>query len=260
MLDTAPGVVGVAAHELPALPDGIGSNPELGRHDPRAWFARAGAALEIEIGTGKGAFILMHAANNPGVNILGIEREGEIWAYAADRVRRRGLTNVRMLHGDAVDFLRWRCPSGIVRVLHLYYSDPWPKAKHHKNRVVQHRFLAEAWRVLEPGGELRVVTDHDELWAWCRERFAVWTEGGAYLAWHAGGRADLERSVPGEACPSPSAGAPFRLGAFEAPGWADEGEVVGTNYEKKFCGGGKKPHSCVLVKAGGGGDSGGGGV
>jgi tRNA (guanine-N7-)-methyltransferase len=246
-LDTAPGVIAVAAHELPPLPDGIGADPGLGRHDPRAWFAHPVRPFEIEIGTGKGAFILMHASSNPLVNILGIEREGEVWAYAADRVRRRGLANVRMLHADAVDFLRWRCPSSIVRVLHLYYSDPWPKPKHHKNRVVQHRFLAEAWRVLEPGGELRLVTDHDELWAWCRERLAVWTEASAYGGWHARGRPDLERAVPEDACP-PAGAAPFVRGMFKPPAWADEGEVVGTNYEKKFCGGGKSPHACVLRK------------
>ncbi|MBM4107273.1 MAG: methyltransferase domain-containing protein [Phycisphaerae bacterium] len=248
-LDPALGRVGVAPHELPPLPDAVVTDPGAGRLDPRAWFADPGRPLEVEVGTGKGGFVLAHGGATPGVNVLGIEREGSIWAYASDRVRRRGLPNVRMLHADAVDFLRWRCPDSCVRVLHLYYSDPWPKPKHHKHRVVQHRFLAEAWRVLRPGGELRVATDHAALWAWCRERFAVWTDASAYRGWFEGGRADHGGAVSESACPAPDDRAPFALEAFTPPDWAEEGELLGTNYERKF----RREaghHACVLRKRG----------
>lgn len=248
-LDPALGRVGVAPHELPPLPDAVLTDPEAGRLDPRLWFDEPGRPFELEIGTGKGGFILAHAQASPGVNVLGIEREGSIWAYAADRVRRRGLANVRMLHADAVDFLRWRCPGSCSRVLHLYYSDPWPKNKHHKNRVVQHRFLAEAWRVLESGGELRVATDHHELWAWCRARFDVWTDSNAYRRWYDAGREDLERAVPASACPAPEDRPPFALEAFTPPDWVEDGELLGTNYERKF----RREaghHACVLRKRG----------
>lgn len=247
VLDPAPGRVGVAESELPPLPDAVLTDPDAGRLDPRRWFPRPEQAFEIEIGTGKGGFLLAHAGAHPEVNILGIEREGSIWAYAADRVRRRGLTNVRLLHADGVEFLRWRCPAGCVRVIHLYYSDPWPKAKHHKNRVVQHRFLAEVWRVLEPGGELRVATDHEGLWAWCRERFEVWTNPDAYRRWWAQGRPDLVRAVPQEACPRPGDRPPFTLEPFTPPDWVEEGELVGTNYERKFRSQAGH-HACVLRK------------
>ena len=139
---------------------------ESGRFDPRMFFAHPDRPFEIEIGSGKGTFLLAEASANPEVNYFGIEQAGEFWRYAADRLRRHGLANVKVLWGDAVEFIRHRVPDGIVRTIHLYFSDPWPKSRHHKRRVLQDRSLAEFHRVLVPEGELRLVTDHAELWAW----------------------------------------------------------------------------------------------
>jgi tRNA (guanine-N7-)-methyltransferase len=239
-----PGPVGVTPRELGALPDDLLSNPDAGRVDPRRWFAQSELPLEIEIGSGKGTFLLNQALASPKTNLLGIERAGEFFAYAADRVRRRGLTNVRLLHADAVEFLRWRCPPAVVAAIHLYYSDPWPKKRHHKHRVLQDLFLAEAWRVLEPGGELRLVTDHDELWEWYQEQLARWSSPErAPEAWR------LLRTLPRGANVAESAApAPFQLRPFEPPPWVEERELVGTNYERKMCGDRKQPHAAVLRK------------
>lgn len=232
------GGIGISQAEYPALPDEAITNTEAGRLDPRRWFRDPSRPFELEIGPGKGTFLLQHAPAHPEINILGIEWEWEIYAYAADRMRRHGLTNVRILCADASSFVRWRCPSAIVRVLHLYFSDPWPKKKHHKNRVIQDRFLAEAFRILEPGGELRVVTDHDELWAWDQEHFARWVMApDAPL-----NPADVEKA---------RAGLPARVfehRPFESPKWASEGELLGTNYERKFRRDDRPAHSCVLRK------------
>src|SRR3569832_1923459 len=111
-LDAAPGVVGVSAAELGPLPDDIGTNPESARVDPRRWFRDAALPFEIEIGCGKGSFLLQQSRAEPGTNFLGIEWAGEFYAYTADRVRRAGgavggsgggggLPNVRVLHADA---------------------------------------------------------------------------------------------------------------------------------------------------------------
>lgn len=254
MLDDALGVIGVSDAELPPLPDDAVTNPGAGRIDPRAWFRERGQPFEIEIGSGKGSFILENGRALPGVNFLGIEWAREFYLYSADRVRRAGLGNVRMLRTDGAEFLRWRMPDGIATVVHLYFSDPWPKKKHHKNRVVQHRFLAEVWRVLAPGGELRVVTDHDDLWEWDAEHFRVWTQGAAWREWVAAGRLQHsdtglppvpESLVPRE--PSVSGEAPFAMLPFVPPQWVGEGETVGTNYERKMCEG-RPPHACVLRK------------
>lgn len=229
-LDDAPGVVGVTREELPPLPDDVLAHPTSGWVDPRRWFRDPTRPLEIEIGCGKGTFLVGQAPASPGVNFLGIEWAREYYLYAADRVRRHGLANVRMLHGDATVFLKWRCPDAIVSVIHLYFSDPWPKRKHHKNRVVQDEFLAQVWRVLVPGGEVRVVTDHDELWAWDEAHFARWTRPGA------------------PSTTVPAGVTPFVRAPFAPPAWVGEGEVVGTNYERKMCVGEKSPHAAVLRK------------
>ncbi len=224
-LDVGLGQIGVSPEEYPPLPDSVMTDPLSGRMDPRRWFAHPDRPLEIEIGCGKGTFLLNAAKENASINYLGIEWEGAFFAYTADRVRRAALPNVRVLHADAVDFLKWRCPDAIVRTIHLYYSDPWPKAKHHKNRVVQDKFLEQARRTLAPGGELRIVTDHDDYWAWMEIHFARWTDPA---------------QAPG--------GQPFLRESFIPPDWVGEGQVIATNYEKKMCGTTKTPHATVLRK------------
>lgn len=238
-LDDAPGVIGVTRAELPPLPDDILTNPASGLVDPRAWFRDPARPFEIEIGCGKGTFLVNQAAAAPGTNYLGIEWAHEFYMYAADRVRRRGLTNVRMLHTDATEFLRWRLPDAIVNVIHLYFSDPWPKKKHHKRRVVQDSFLGQAHRVLVPGGELRIVTDHDEYWEWMEEHFKRWATATPD---------EVSKLGPGNPG-SPSLPAFLRL-PFTPPEWVGEDQLVGTNYEKKFKREDRPAHAVVLRKPG----------
>jgi tRNA (guanine-N7-)-methyltransferase len=221
------GVVGLRAEDLGPLPDDILTNPAAARIDPRQWFEHPDRPFELEIGSGKGTFLIQQAAEQPGTNFLGIEWAHEFYAYAADRLRRSGLANVRLLNADAVEFLRWRCPDSVASVVHLYFSDPWPKSRHHRRRVVQDRFLADAHRVLIPGGELRIVTDHEEYWAWMEEHFARWTIGPGQETGHL----------------------LFERRAFEAPQSAGEGELVGTNFERKYRREGRPFHAAVLKKA-----------
>lgn len=246
-IDTALGTVGISPEELGSLPDSLLQNPESARVDPRQWFGDPSRPFELEIGSGKGTFLIQQAALEPGTNFLGIEWAKEFYAYAADRIRRQreagALLNVRMLHADAAEFLRWRCPANIIGVIHLYFSDPWPKSKHHKKRVIQHAFLAEAWRCLAPDGELRIVTDHDELWAWDCAHFDQWTEANTNPRCP-----DIPESVAKLRVQMPAA--PFELVSFDRPESAGTGELVGTNFERKFRQEGRSFHSCVLRKLG----------
>lgn len=231
------------------MPDDVLSHPENGWIDPRTWFEHPERVLEIEIGSGKGTFLIQQAELEPTTNFLGIEWAGEFYAYAADRIRRRReaglLLNVRMLNTDATEFLRWRCPSAIARVVHLYFSDPWPKARHHKKRVVQHRSLAEVWRVLMPGGELRIVTDHDELWTWNCAHFVQWASEAPRP------RAAVDVPAMTEDVQRLRAGMPtmpFEFLPFDRPESAGEGELVGTNFERKFRIEGRQFNAGVLRK------------
>jgi len=223
--DLDAGDIEVRRDALPPLPDDILNRPGSGYFDLRALFPEPTRPIELEIGSGKGTFLLKAAASDPSTNFFAMEHAYEFHLYAADRVRRAGLKNVKMMCCDATEFLRWRCPTGILRVVHLYYSDPWPKAKHHKNRVVQDEFLRQCHRVLAPGGELRVVTDHPALWQWDLDHFARVT--------------------------APAAAAPlFEVRPFEPPSWTTDEEVIGTNYEHKTRAAGWVPNSAVLVKLG----------
>ncbi|MHC4220121.1 MAG: tRNA (guanosine(46)-N7)-methyltransferase TrmB, partial [Planctomycetota bacterium] len=190
---------------------------EQGRVDPRAWFEHAQRPFEIEIGSGKGTFLVQQAPLRPQVNYLGIEKTVEFYRYTADRIRRRDLANVRILRADAGEFLRFWCADAVAAIVHLYFSDPWPKNRHHKRRVVHDRTLVELHRVIAPGGELRLVTDHDELWAWYED--------------HARRHEHL-----------------FERRPFDRVESAGAGEIVGSNFERKYRPQGRPFHAMTLVK------------
>lgn len=116
--------------------------------------------LEVEIGSGKGSFLIAESAARPDVLFLGVERARRYWLFAADRLRRRGRANARILRGDATESLR-ALPGGSVAALHIYFPDPWPKRRHaHRRLLLQPAFLTAVERALAPSALLRAVTDH----------------------------------------------------------------------------------------------------
>jgi tRNA (guanine-N7-)-methyltransferase len=118
--------------------------------------------VEVELGTGKGGFLLRRALACPERNLLGIEWANRYFRFAADRLRRHGVTNARMARNDAVHFIRVLCPRDSIDVLHVYHPDPWPKKRHHKRRLFQKPFVDAAVACLVPGGRWAVQTDHAE--------------------------------------------------------------------------------------------------
>lgn len=117
--------------------------------------------LEVELGVGRGRFLLEWAGAHPEIGIVGVERARKYAEIAAVRVARRGLGNVRVIHTTAEDLL-FRCLApGSVAAAHVYFPDPWPKSRHHKRRFFNAANLARLAEVLRPGGVLRVKTDHD---------------------------------------------------------------------------------------------------
>ncbi len=129
--------------------------------DPGGLFARPGP-VELEVGTGKGGFLLEQAKARPDVNFLGIEWANEYYRYAADRFARWGLTNARMLRTDARAFIEAWLADACLAALHVYFPDPWPKKRHHKRRFFRPQTVEHVVRVLRPGGRLFVATDYAE--------------------------------------------------------------------------------------------------
>lgn len=125
--------------------------------------------MELEIGCGKGSFLLSAAQERPDHNFLGVEWAAKFARYTADRMARHGLTNVRILRTDAAALIA-QLPAACLSALHLYHPDPWPKKRHHKRRLVQDAFVRHAARVLIPGSLWRIQTDHDSYAEWMAEK------------------------------------------------------------------------------------------
>ncbi len=117
------------------------------------------SAVEVEIGCGKGLYLVEAARQRPDSDLLGVERAGKWFRRAVLRVHRSGLPNVRLVQADAFDFLaRWVAP-GSVAAIHVYFPDPWPKQRHGKRRMLQPLLYGLAARALSPTGRLYVASD-----------------------------------------------------------------------------------------------------
>jgi len=118
------------------------------------------APTEVEIGSGKGRFLLARAAAEPGRNLLAVERAAKYHELVCARAAKRGLGNVRLLRTTAEDLLFRLLRPASVTAVYLLFPDPWPKKRHHKRRFVTPDNLAAVARALVPGGRLLVKSDH----------------------------------------------------------------------------------------------------
>ncbi len=125
--------------------------------DPAALWPDA-REIWLEIGFGGGEHLAAQAAANPRVMLLGAEPFVNGMGSALRHITERGLSNVRLRAGDARDLVAGLPDASLARVF-LLFPDPWPKARHHKRRLLERRFAAELARVLAPGGVLRIATD-----------------------------------------------------------------------------------------------------
>jgi tRNA (guanine-N7-)-methyltransferase len=121
--------------------------------------------LELEIGFGAGEHLAGQAAAGPGTGFIGCEPflNGMVGALA--HIRDRGLTNVRLHLGDALDVID-RLPDASLSRLYLLHPDPWPKARHAKRRMVNHGPLDLIAAKLQPGAEFRLGTDDPTYCRW----------------------------------------------------------------------------------------------
>ncbi|MBL8821780.1 MAG: tRNA (guanosine(46)-N7)-methyltransferase TrmB [Planctomycetia bacterium] len=115
--------------------------------------------FELEVGFGKGAFLIEAVPLHPDRNYLGIEIDKGLALYVATRMAKRKLANIKVAHGDAGRLLSQHLPAGSLAAVHVYFPDPWWKKKHRKRRVFNEAFAEQAARVIQPGGYLHIATD-----------------------------------------------------------------------------------------------------
>lgn len=125
---------------------------------PPAIFGRTGP-LEVELGSGDGSFIVEWARRHPDRDFLAVERLLGRIRKIDRKAQRASLTNLKALRIEASYCLEYLLPPASVESLHIYFPDPWPKRRHHKNRLVNERFPSLAWRCLSPGAQVHLRTD-----------------------------------------------------------------------------------------------------
>ena len=165
-------------------------------------FGRTGP-VHIEIGSGKGTFLVNQARARASDNFLGIEWARKYYRHAVDRIGRWGLANVRIIRTDAAVFLADFISDSSVECFHIYFPDPWPKKRHHKRRFISPANLEHLIRCLKTGGQLKIATDHKDYFEVIQEVIANQDK-----------RLEEIQFLP-------------TVGA-------DKGEWVGTNFERKY--------------------------
>lgn len=128
--------------------------------DFAACFGHPEYPFEIDLGCGKGRFLLARAGKFPGTNFLGIDRQLGRIRRIDRKALRAGLNNVRVLRLDGYYTVTYLVPPQSVDTYYIFYPDPWPKGKHHHNRIFNELFMDAIARTLKPGGKIHASTDH----------------------------------------------------------------------------------------------------
>jgi tRNA (guanine-N7-)-methyltransferase len=160
-------------------------------------------AVHIEVGSGKGTFLVSQAAACLDVDFLGIEWARKYYRSTVDRIGRKGLENVRLLRTEAALFIEKNIASESVDCFHIYFPDPWPKRSHHKRRFVCGQNIIQILRCLKKGGIINIATDHKDYFEWMKKEFAAFEDK-------------------------------LKIIEFVKPAGAKENELVGTNFERKY--------------------------
>lgn len=138
---------------------------ELKGFDAASLFGRQ-APLTVEIGFGMGYSLVEMAAAMPERDFVGVEIHRPGLAQLCYEVGSRGLGNVRVFSGDALELLEKHIPPGSVDTVQLFFPDPWPKTKHFKRRLVQPENAELIRKALRPGGRFHMATDWQDYAEW----------------------------------------------------------------------------------------------
>ena len=174
---------------IPRAQDVLAGSPEVLK-DPQRFrgvfrqtvFQNA-APLHIEIGMGKGQFLLTLARQNPSINYIGIERYSSVLLRPVEKLASLRAAdepvpaNLRFICMDAADIVQVFAPDEVNRI-YLNFSDPWPKARHARRRLTSLEYLNRYDRILSPDGQVEFKTDNRDLFDFSLEQIEaspVWT-------------------------------------------------------------------------------------
>lgn len=132
----------------------------------------AKARLEVEIGCGKGRFIVARATAHPDSNFIGIDRQLKRLQRTDQKIAAAGLRNVKLIRIEAAYAFEKLLPPGSVSLLYVFFPDPWPKRKHHDRRLFSPAFMDPLHTALTPNGIIYFATDHTDYAGWTRKLFA----------------------------------------------------------------------------------------
>jgi len=189
------------------------------KSDLNDFFRRPGP-IHVEIGSGKGTFLLNEARLSPEQNFLGIEWANKYYRYAVERMCRWGMDNVRLLRADVAAFVRHHIGDEVVEVFHVYFPDPWPKKRHHKRRFINVSNIEQMHRCLVSRGQIRMATDHADYFEVMEELFTRQAEVAEQ----------------------------FEVIDFFPADSAQTGESVGSNFERKYRKEGRKIYTLAVQK------------
>lgn len=154
----------------PWAEDEIKANPHLVVPDPFQWkgkwhlFFKRDNPIHVEIGTGKGQFIITMARNHPHINFIGLERNISALGVAVRKLKgvqeETAIDNCCLIAENATQLAAIFAPQEVEKI-YLNFSDPWPKRRHAKRRLTHPIFLELYRTVLKPGGEIQLKTDNE---------------------------------------------------------------------------------------------------
>ena len=132
--------------------------------------------VEMEIGCGKGKFLVARANENPGTNFLGIDRISKFMNIGKARAQKRALANIRFVRAEARAFLTEAIAPGSVSLFHIYFPDPWPKRRHQMRRVFTSELLTLLHTRLVPEGLVEIATDDKDYFSAMKKTIAATAE------------------------------------------------------------------------------------
>ena len=151
--------------------DYIKDHPEIILHDENI-SSYLDKKLNIEIGSGKGDFIIGMALSHKDEFFIAVEKISSVGGIAAKKMNELHLPNALLYPSDVVNLFSL-LPDNSINNIYVNFSDPWPKKRHEKRRLTYIKFLNEYYRILKPNGYLIFKSDNDDLYQYSLEEITL---------------------------------------------------------------------------------------